>query len=211
MLVLTAVVVLLPVRPAAAEELVVTITAEGVRPQVLVAQAGDTVRFVNEDRSFAYRAQSTGGPWRFDSGPTTLLTDDFAVPEPVTRPGTYAFRVAQDPPYRGTVLVGVPAPSAGAPSPGAPGPGAASPGPGVPPAATSAPTVPPPPVPQTPTPPAQPSVGPAAVPGSLPGEPSGRRLGLPTALAAVLVVGAGSLLLRLLLAEPVLSEGPATL
>jgi plastocyanin len=203
--VLTAAVVLLPVRPAAAEELVVTITAEGVRPQVLVAQAGDTVRFVNEDRSFAYRAQSTGGPWRFDSGPTTLLTDDFVVPEPVTRPGTYAYRVAQDPPYRGTVLLGAAPPSAGA----------ASPGPVVPPAATPAPTVVPPlPPAQTATPSApsaQSSVGPAAVPGSLPGAPSGRGLGLPTALAAVLVVGAGSLLLRLLLAEPVLSEGPATL
>jgi hypothetical protein len=49
------------------------------------------------------------------------------------------------------------------------------------------------------------------VAGSLPAPPSGRALGLPAALAAVLVLGTGSLLVRLLLAEPVLSEGPGRL
>lgn len=182
-----------PAAHAHAEELVVTITAEGVRPQVLVAEPGDTVRFVNEDRSFAYRAQSTGGPWRFDSGPTALLTEDFVVPAPVTRSGTHRFRVAQDPPYRGAVMVGGASPTAAVPS----APATAPPAP--PPTAAS-----PAPVPGA-------SPAPAAVSGALPGPPSGRAMGLPTALAAVLVLGAGSLLLRLLLAEPVLSEGPATL
>jgi len=189
LLALPAALVLLPAASASADELVVTITPEGVQPQVLVARTGDTVRFVNEDRSFAYRAQSTGGPWSFDSGPTTLLTDDFAVPAPLTRPGTYAYRVAQDPPYRGTVLLGGGTPSAAAPEAV---PSVSSPSPV--PSAT-----PPAPVPSA-------SVGPAPVSGALPAPPSQRGLGLPTALAAVLVVGAGSLLVRLLLAESAASS-----
>ncbi|MDP9466989.1 MAG: hypothetical protein M3P31_07155, partial [Actinomycetota bacterium] len=71
--------------PALAEERVVQIGRDGVRPQVLRLAPGDTVRFVNEDPTFAYRAQSTGGPWRFDSGPTTLLDDAFVVPAALTR------------------------------------------------------------------------------------------------------------------------------
>ena len=195
---------------ALAAERVITISADGLRPQVLQVRAGDTVRFVNEDRTFAYRAQSTGGAWRFDSGPVTLLTSDFVVPEPLTRPGTYTFRVAQDPPYRGSVvLAGAPAPpgspqpspvespTAQAPevaSPGAPDPGASAAGV---PSATA------------PVPPSQ--AAPPAAPGTLPGPPSSGGLGLPTALAVVLAAGAASLLLRLLLTEPVLSDRPGTL
>jgi hypothetical protein len=42
-----------------------------------------------------------------------------------------------------------------------------------------------------------------AVPGPLPGEPTSRPLGLPAALAALAVLGVASLIVRVLLAEPV--------
>ena len=174
--------------PALAEERVVRIAREGVSPKVLEVEPGDTVRFVNEDPTFAYRAQSTGGPWRFDSGPTTLLEDDFVVPSALTRPGTYTYRVAQDPPFAGSVVV-----AGGAPPTAAPPPTRAA----VPPTAAAAPAT------STPAPVAAP-----AVPGPLAGPRSDRALGLAVAVAAVLLVGVASLLLRLLLALPVLSDGP---
>ena len=167
--------------PALAEERVVRIGREGVRPQVLQAEPGDVVRFVNDDPTFAYRAQSTGGAWRFDSGPTALLAGDWTVPSPVTAPGTYAYRVAQDPPFAGTVVV------AGAVAPTATPAPAASPGPVVSSTATPVPA----------------PVAAPAVPGPLAGRRSDRALGLAVAVAAVLLLGAASLLLRLLLAVPV--------
>lgn len=179
----------LGVLPASAEERVVAITAEGVRPQVLQVRAGDTVRFVNEDRTFAYRAQSTGGAWRFDSGPVRLLTSDFVVPTPLTRPGTYTYRVAQDALYRGSVvLAGAPAPSGSAPA-GSWGSAPAA-TPGVQPQASVSPS--------------------PAAPGPS-GPSSDRGLAVPTALATLLVAGAASSLLRLLLTETVLSDRPGTL
>lgn len=47
-----------------------------------------------------------------------------------------------------------------------------------------------------------------AVVGPLPGEPTPRPLGLPTALAALGVFGVGSLLVRVLLAEPAAARVP---
>ena len=173
--------------PALAEERVVQIMRDGVSPQVLRVEPGDTVRFVNEDPTFAYRAQSTGGPWRFDSGPTTLLEDDFAVPSALTGSGTYTYRVAQDAPFTGSVVVG------GGAVPPTPVPPTA-----VPPTAAAGPA--------TPAPVAAP-----AVPGPLAGPPSSRALGLAVTVAAVLLVGVTSLLLRLLLALPVLSDRSARL
>ena len=172
---------LLGAGPVLAEERVVRIGRSGVQPQVLRAAPGDTVRFVNDDPTFAYRAQSTGGPWRFDSGPTALLDGAFAVPSALPEPGTYTYRVAQDAPFQGTVVVGDgTAPAASPP--------------------TSAGEAPVTPSTASPAPEAVP-----AVPGPLAGPPSSRDLGLALAVAAVLLVGTVSLLLRLLLALPVLS------
>ena len=176
-----------------AEEQRVTITWDGVTPRVLEVEPGDTVRFVNQDGSFAYRARSTGGAWSFDSGPTALLQGDFVVPDPLTEPGAYTYRVAQDEPFHGTVVLGDAAAAA---------------------STAGQPTAVPVPLPATPPGPAPTGsatpLAAAPVRGALAGVPTGRGLGLPTAVAAVLVVGAASLLLRLLLAEPVLSEGRGT-
>ncbi len=195
--------------PAVAVERVVQVGRGGVQPQVLQAAPGDTVRFVNDDPTFAYRAQSTGGPWRFDSGPTALLEGDFVVPAALTAPGTYAYRVAQDAPFSGSVVVvgggaspaasagasaGVTAVPTGAPAGTAPAPPSPEPGAGGSPAAA------------TPAPVAAP-----AVPGPLAGARSARALGLALLVAVVLLVGAASLLLRLLLVLPVLSDPPARL
>jgi plastocyanin len=189
-LLLGAVAALVVAAPALAEERVVRIGREGVRPQVLQAEPGDTVRFVNDDPTFAYRAQSTGGPWRFDSGPTALLGGDFVVPAPLPGAGTYAYRVAQDAPFAGTVVVGTGAAPTASPSAAAAAVPTAGPAPAAPtPAAVAAP----------------------AVPGPLPGPPSSRDLGLAVAVAAVLIAGVASLLLRLLLALPVLSDPGARL
>ncbi len=120
--------------PAAADERVVQISRDGVQPQLLQVEPGDTVRFVNEDPTFAYRAQSTGGPWAFDSGPTALLEGDFVVPAALTRPGSYGYRVAQDAPFAGTVVVAGAVPAAtptAAPSPLQPPPPSPAPGPAV--------------------------------------------------------------------------------
>ena len=181
--------------PVSAAERVVQIGRDGVRPQLLQVAPGDTVRFVNSDPTFAYRARSTGGSWRFDSGPTTLLADDYVVPSTLTRPGTYTYRVAQDLPFHGTVVVG--APPAAAPAPAVTSaPVASAP-------VTSAPVAPAP-GPVVPAPVAAP-----AVPGPLPGQRSDRALGLAVAVAGVLLAGTASLLLRLLLALPVLSDRAA--
>jgi plastocyanin len=179
--------------PAAAAERVVQISRDGVQPQLLQVEPGDTVRFVNEDPTFAYRAQSTGGPWRFDSGPTALLEGDFVVPSALTRPGSYGYRVAQDAPFAGTVVVAGTVPAA---SP-TPAPSAVPASPPPPPAVSASPST---------------AVAPA-VAGPLPGLPRDRRLGLAVTAGAVLLLGAASLLLRLLLSlragQPGLSDARA--
>jgi plastocyanin len=169
--------------PALGAQRVVEVGRDGVRPQVLRVEPGDSVRFVNDDPTFAYRAQSTGGAWRFDSGPTALLEGEFVVPDALTRPGTYAYRVAQDAPFQGSVVVAGETPDAAPAASPAPS-DSGRPGSGAP--ATAAP------------PPAAPV--PSAVPGPLAGARSTRALGLAVAVAVVLLVGVGSLLVRLLLA-----------
>lgn len=191
--------VVLPAVPAAAEELVVTITSEGVAPSPLEASTGDTVRFVSQDPTFAYRAQSTAGAWEFDSGPTELLDGDYLVPTPLTLPGTYRYRVAQDAPFAGVVVVA--GPGGTPPAVGTP-PAAGPPAP----AATAAPRADalPGTVPGASAPPARAA---PAVPGRLPGAVTSRDLGLPVALAALLVLGAASLLVRLVLTEARRQQG----
>ena len=239
--------------PAHAAERVITITAEGVTPKVLTVAAGDTVRFVNEDTSFAYRAVSTSDNWTFDSGPVGLLPGrSFTVPDPIAGAGTYRYQVAQDAPFQGSVVVPAstrpsaqpsptrrgstgatasPAPTAEpmAPPAGSGGAGEAGPPPlqgGVgavdtapqptPGGVALPPTLAAPLVPgeslraRTPQTAAEaagePSpapLGAAAVRGDLPGAGSTRGLGLPAALAIVFAAGVISLLVRLLLAEPV--------
>jgi plastocyanin len=184
--------------PALAAERVVQIGRDGVRPQVLQLAPGDTVRFVNDDPTFAYRAQSTGGPWRFDSGPTRLLEGDFVVPAALVQRGAYTYRVAQDDPFQGSVVVA----GGGAATPAASPTAAAVPASPAPGAVAASP----PAVPSTASPAAAPAVA-----GPLAGPPRSRGLGLAVAVAAVLVAGAASLLLRLLLGLPVLSDRPARL
>ena len=173
--------------PALAAERVVRISRDGVAPQLLQVEPGDTVRFVNEDPTFAYRAQSTGGPWAFDSGPTALLEGDFVVPSALTRPGSYGYRVAQDAPFAGTVVVAGAVPAAT--------PTAAqvlvSPAP--------APPLTPAPGPAVSASPSAAAVAGPAVAGPLPGLRRDRGLGLAVTAAAVLLLGAVSLLLHLLL------------
>jgi plastocyanin len=193
-----AAVVVLPAGPASGAERVVTITAEGVLPSRLEVAPGDTVRFVSEDATFAYRAQSTGGPWSFDSGPTELLDGDYLVPAALVQPGTYTYRVAQDEPFSGAVVVPGPASS---PAPAAtPAPAGTSA-----PAGAAAPGAPEP----------SPTSG-RAVAGPVPAAGTSRPLGLPVALATLLLLGTASLLVRLVLAEaaragPALSDPSATL
>jgi plastocyanin len=177
--------------PAGAAERVVQIGRDGVRPQVLQAEPGDTVRFVNDDPTFAYRAQGTGGPWRFDSGPTALLEADFVVPAALTSPGTYRYRVAQDAPFIGSVVVG-----------GGPAPTAAPASPAVAPSGSPSAAALPPTAAASP----RPAVAAPAVRGPLAGPRNDRALGLAVTVGVVLLVGVASLLLRLLLAVPVLSD-----
>ena len=205
-----AAVVVLPAGPASGAERIVTITAEGVLPSRLEVAPGDTVRFVSEDATFAYRAQSTGGPWSFDSGLTELLDGDYLVPAPLVQPGTYTYRVAQDEPFSGAVVVpgraGPPAPAA-TPAPAGASAPAATPAP----AGTSAPAgaaASGAPEPSTPS-------G-RAVTGPVPAAGTSRALGLPVALATLLLLGTASLLVRLVLAEaaradPDLSDPSGTL
>lgn len=92
--------------PAAAAERVVTITAEGVTPKVLQVSSGDTVRFVNEDTAFGYRAVATSKNWNLDSGPVGLLPGrSYTHPDPVTRAGTYTYRVAEGAAHAGSVVL----------------------------------------------------------------------------------------------------------
>ncbi len=109
--------------PASAAEKVITITPDGVSPKVLTVAAGDTVKFVTDDRSFAYRAVSTSSNWSFDSGPLGLLDGEYVVPDRITDSGTYTYRVAQDAPFAGSVVL--PAPVRPGASPVAPKPSAA--------------------------------------------------------------------------------------
>ena len=205
---------MLPAGPAGAAERVVTIAPDGVAPSRLEVAPGDTVRFVSQDATFAYRAQSTGGAWSFDSGPTELLDGDYLVPAPLVQPGTYTYRVAQDQPFQGAVVVAGPADAprpteaagpAEAPSPAqAPGPaeapssaGTPAPGPGAPdPAVAAAPTAPASPGGTGPS-----RSGGPAVAGPVPAAGTSRALGLPVALATLLALGTASLLVRLVLAE----------
>ena len=120
--------------PAHAAEKVITITADGVSPKVLQVASGDTVKFVAEDRSFAYRAQSTSDNWSFDSGPIELLDGEYVVPDPITESGTYTYRVAQDEPFTGSVVLPAPT-SSTRPSPAT----AASPKPAASPRAAASP------------------------------------------------------------------------
>ncbi|MEX2290003.1 MAG: hypothetical protein WD794_06715 [Mycobacteriales bacterium] len=121
--------------PAAAGEKVVTITAEGVTPKVLQVASGDTVRFVNEDTAFGYRAVATSKNWDLDSGPVGLLPGrSYTHPDPVTRAGTYTYRVAEGAAFEGSVVLPAsagPGPTGGAKPASSPSGGAAG-GPGSP-------------------------------------------------------------------------------
>jgi plastocyanin len=114
--------------PAHAAERVVTITAEGVTPQVLQVAAGDVVTFVNEDTAFTYRAVATSDNWELDSGPVGLLPGrSYTHPDPLTAPGTYTYRVADGEPFAGSVVLA--APQSPSPGPSSGGTGSSKPSP----------------------------------------------------------------------------------
>ena len=111
--------------PAHAAEQVVTITADGLLPQVLAVAADDTVAFVNSTALLGLRAQATTENWDLDSGAVLALPGGrYAHPTPITGPGSYGFRVADGEQYVGTVVLRVvpPAPDR-APQAVAAGPG----------------------------------------------------------------------------------------
>ncbi len=129
--------------PASAQERLISITADGVSPKVLTLAAGDTVTFVNDDSSFSYRAQSTSDNWACDSGPVGLLPGrSFSCPDPFTESGTFTYEVAQDEPFRGSIVLPKPGGTSPAATPrasAAPG-GPASPAAGASPQADASPS-----------------------------------------------------------------------
>lgn len=152
---------LLLAAPAHAAERVITITAEGVTPQVLEVEAGDTITFINEDRSFGYRAVATSDNWDLDSGPVGLLPGrSYTHPEPITEQGVYTYRVAEGEAYEGSVV----RPGPTTPSPAASRKPAASPKPGS----------------TAPSPAAQPAPSPTGGTGAGGPPPIGSLGGLPT-------------------------------
>jgi plastocyanin len=207
---LTAVTLLLP-GAAAAEVRDVRLTQDGPEPAVLQVRAGDVVRFVNTD-SFVHAAVGSAG-WSFDTGPL-LPGRSTTVPPAPERPGAYPFRGTGLDTFTGTLVV---AAGDGKQGSGAQGIGAqAGPSPTARAGGSGSQATPP----ISGSGPAQPGLGAAAPPGApgedaaaaLPTDPDPARLrspvpargfGLPLALAVLLVVGVASLLLRVLLAEPV--------
>ena len=160
--------------PAAGEVRDVRLTQDGPEPGRLVVAPGDSVRFVNDD-TFVHRAVSAGPGWALDTG-SLVPGQSHTVPEPLTSPGTYAYRGADLDEFTGSVVVpdeegtvpddapDVRPAGSGAPSPG----GTATSGAGQPSLRTPVPA---------------------------------RRFGLPAVLALLAAVGVLSLLVRVLLAE----------
>lgn len=167
-----------------------TISSRGVEPPRLQVDAGDRVAFqVAAGETFRYRPRSTGGGWQFAYPRATPLGPDdppFVVPQAITSPGTYSFAVFEDAaPYTGEVTLAAGSAPA-TPSPGPVPPLTASPLPG--PAATV-------PAPRggAPSP---------ALAARLPQPRTGRDGGLAVVLAVTALLGVGSMLVRVLLAEP---------
>jgi plastocyanin len=171
----------------------VRLTQDGPRPARLLVGPGDVVRFVNAD-AFVHRVVGRQPGWVFDTGPVLPGRGRQVVAVPRAA-GTYVYRGSGLDRFTGSVVV--PADVSGAAGPAVPS-GAATPTTtGSAPAAVS---------PRTAST-GSPSTGTAssAVPAAAPGLSSPvrlRRAGLPVALATVLLLGVGSLLVRLLLAEP---------
>ena len=180
--------------PAFAAVRDVRLTQDGASPVRLQVARGDTVRFVNSD-TFVHRVVDDGGVWDFDTG-TLLPGRAFTVAGPLGEPGTLVYRGAGLDRFTGTVVVlgnrsASPRPSPVTPLP----PAAADPGTASPSATAAA------------RPPPATGQHRAATTATRPvprlsSPVRARRLGLPLALATVLVGGVLSLLLRVLLAEP---------
>ena len=175
---------------AAADVREVRLTQDGPRPDRLLVEPGDSVRFVNTD-TFVHRAVSDGPAWQVDTG-VLVPGESHTVPEPLTTAGTYGYRGADLDDFSGTVVVGAALGQGAATSPSASptvSPSASPTG-----SATGSPTG---------GGPAGPSVTSGSPGGASPslGTPvPARRFGLPTVLALLAAGGVVSLLLRLLLA-----------
>ena len=183
---------------ALAVERPVAVTADGLSPGELTISPDDMVVRVNQDPPLRRRATSTSGNGTLDSGLVALGPGQrFPLPQ-VTQPRAYAVTALRgQEAFDGAVVL--PAESAQAAFPGPvprQGEGEAA----LPPAlggSDAASSVSVPSLAGTAPPPAR-----LAVAGGLPGPGSPRGLGLPAVLAAVLVLGVASLLVRVLLAEP---------
>ncbi|MDP9436552.1 MAG: hypothetical protein M3P93_15695 [Actinomycetota bacterium] len=159
---------------AAAEIRDVRLTQDGPEPDRLVLEPGDRVRFVNDD-TFVHRAIAAGPGWDLDTG-TLVPGQSHIVPEPLTSPGTYAYRGADLDEFTGSVVVPDEEGDVPAGTPDVQPAGSTAPSPGG--TATSEDR---PPSLRTPVP--------------------ARRFGLPSVLALLAAAGVLSLLVRVLLAE----------
>jgi plastocyanin len=223
---------LLGVSPAyAAKTITISLTADGPKPASVTAAIGDTIHFRNDDATFVHDVGAKSTNWpnpTFDSGPMPPGATYNAGK--LTKAGTYTYEGKSLDTFTGKVVVPTasPAPANSPTAKPAPSKSAApqksataSPSPtggagnvGPPPLAGG--IIPPPssrgggPAPNVaPTlagedvPTAEPSGSAVAVGhGRLPEPPTGRKYGLPAALAAVGAAGVASLLMRLLLAHP---------
>ncbi len=215
---------------SAARTITISLTADGPKPASVTAAVGDTVRFLNADATFIHQARSASDNWSFDTRP--LAPGQSFTAGTLAKAGEYRYQGANLDDFTGKVVVPAATTPAGSPAASTPpaasappagtspspspsstgGTGAASaPGfgggavggfpSGSPSASLPAPQVAPVLPGETPSA----SAGPAGVlaePGRLREAVGARRFGLPAALAAVGALGVGSLLLRLLLAQP---------
>jgi plastocyanin len=216
----------------AARTITISLTADGPKPASVTASIGDTIAFKNDDATFVHDVGNRSTNWptpngQFDSGP--MPPNQVFVVGKLTKAGTYTYEGKNLDSFAGKVVVPAtttPPPKASptakpAPSKSAAPPASASPSPtggsgaiGPPPLAGGVITPPTPPAAGGPAPNVAPTLAGEQVPTAAPGEtvaighgrlpepPTGRKYGLPSALAAVAAAGVASLLVRLLLAHP---------
>lgn len=216
----------------AARTITISLTADGPKPASVTAAIGDTIHFRNDDATFVHDVGAKSTNWpnpTFDSGPMPPGSTYNAGK--LTKAGTYTYEGKNLDTFSGKVVVPAATSPAPAKSPTAKPAASKSPAARPSPTASPSPTggsgnigppplaggvIPPPPAPGgglapnvAPTlagedvPSAEPGGGTVAVGhGRLPEPPTGRKYGLPAALAAVGIAGVVSLLVRLLLAHP---------
>ncbi|MDT7570923.1 MAG: hypothetical protein QOE05_1097 [Actinomycetota bacterium] len=216
----------------AARTITISLTPDGPKPASVTAAIGDTIQFKNDDATFVHDVGAASSNWpnpNFDSGP--MPPGAVYSAGKLTKAGTYLYEGKNLDSFSGKVVVPAGSSPAPAKSPTAKPAPSKSAAPASSPAASPSPTggagnIGPPPLAGGVIPPPSPLAGgpapnvaptlageevPSAEPsgdavavghGRLPEPPTGRKYGLPAALAAVGVAGVVSLLVRLLLAHP---------